>query len=199
MLAGMRVLALEIESIWLPPLVAVATSLLGLVFGGAGSDTTYPPMFWMAPLLAAFAPGALALGIVMRGKKCQLCRAPLRWLLSFSCSRCQLVACENCWQFERDRCSLCEANQISLFPGDISWWRQRFGSQVHGGRCVLCLRNEDGRVAHWACTACGHSHCRSCWDDNNGQCSRCRWIIPSLVVDTSSNAAVGARSEEISR
>ena len=198
-LAGMRVLALEIENVWLPPLVAAAASLLGLILGVVESDTNYPPTAWMAPLFAVLTPGVLSLGIVMRGKRCQLCHAPLRRLLSFSCARCQLIACENCWQFERDRCNLCEANQISLFPGDISWWRQRFGSQVHGGRCVLCLRNDDGRVAHWACAGCGHSHCRLCWDDNNGECSRCGWMIPILVVDTGANAAVGARSEEISR
>ncbi|MCU1224435.1 MAG: hypothetical protein JWQ42_2528 [Edaphobacter sp.] len=198
-LAGMRVLALEIENIYLPPLVAAVASLLGLVFGVAGSDVVYPPTAWIAPLLATLPLGAVTLGIVRRGKRCQLCRVRLRGLLFFSCPRCQLVACENCWQFERDRCSLCEANQISLLPVDIPWWRQRFGSQVYGGRCALCLRNEDGRIAHWACAACGHGHCRSCWDDNNGQCSRCGWTVPDLGADTGVNAAIGARREKISR
>jgi hypothetical protein len=148
-----------------------------------------PHIIWIAPLLAALPTGMTALLTAMRGRRCQLCRAPLRRLLSFCCPRCHLVACENCWQFERDRCSLCEANQVSLFPIDISWWQQRFGAQVHGGRCTLCLRTADGRVAHWACVGCGHAQCRPCWDDNNGQCSRCGWTLPHRLPEVSTHAA----------
>jgi hypothetical protein len=184
-LAGMRVLALEAEHIYLPLLVASAASLLGLVFGVLGSDIAYSRAAWTAALIAALPPAGLAIKSVLRGARCQLCRARLRGLLSFSCPRCHLVACENCWQFERGRCRLCEANQVHLFPLELYWWQERFGSQVRGGRCALCLRTADWNVAHWACASCGHSQCRSCWDDNNGQCSRCGWTIPGLSAEVS--------------
>jgi len=198
-LAGIRVLALQIGNLYLPSIVAAAAVLPGVLFAMAGSDVAWPRTVWMAPLLAALPTSVAALVTGMRGRKCQLCRSSLRGLLSFSCPRCHLVACENCWQFERDRCRLCEANQIPLFPVDILWWQQRFGSQVHGGRCALCLRSADGRVAQWACAGCGHSQCRPCWDDNNGQCSRCGWTIPDLQADASTYDAAGARPDKISR
>lgn len=192
-LGGMRALALEIEHIYLPPLVAVGASLLGLALGIAGSSVAYPRVFFIAPLLAALPTGALALKNGLRGARCQLCRARLRRLLSFSCPRCHLIACENCWEFERGRCRLCETNQAPLFPLDFSWWQQRFGSQTPSGRCALCLRIADGKVAHWPCAGCGHSQCRSCWDDNNGQCSRCGWTIPGLPTAVSEFVEAGAR------
>jgi hypothetical protein len=192
-LGGMRVLALEINHAYLAPLVAGGASLLGLAFGIAGSNVTYPRVSWVAPLLAALPTGALALKIGPRWARCQLCHARLRRLLSFSCPRCHLIACENCWEFERGRCHLCETNQVPLFPLEFSWWQERFGSQTHSGRCVLCLRTADGKVAHWPCAGCGHSQCRSCWDDNNGQCSRCGWTIPGLPTDVSEFVGAGAQ------
>ena len=197
LLAGMRALVLDTEHIYLPPLVAAAASLLGLVLGKAGSNVIYSPVAWTAPLLAALPAGIPALGVVMRGARCQICNARLRRLLSFSCPRCHLVACENCWRFERGRCSLCEAHQVPLFPLDFSWWRERFGSQVHGRRCALCLHMADWNIAHWACRGCGHSQCRSCWDDNNGQCSRCGWTIPDLPAEMSEYVAARSRPEKL--
>lgn len=186
-LIGTRVLALEIEKTYLLPTVAAVASLSGVTFAMTASDVATPHLAWTAPLLAALPTGITALADGVRGRRCQLCRTPLRRLLSFSCPRCHLVACENCWQFERDRCCLCEANQIPLFPLDISWWQQRFGAQVRGGRCTLCLRAADGRVAQWACVGCGHAQCRPCWDENNGQCSRCGWILPHLPDEASAH------------
>ncbi len=190
-LVGTRVLMLEIEKTYLMPILAAVASLCGLASAIVGSDLTTPHTAWTASLLAALPTGMTALVTGMRGRRCQLCRMPLRRLLSFCCPRCHLVACENCWQFERDRCCLCEANQIPLFPIDISWWQQCFGTQVQNGRCFLCLRAADGRVAQWACADCGHGQCRSCWDDNNGQCSRCGWIIPNLPPEIGTQAVTG--------
>ncbi len=198
-LLGTRVLAIETENVFLLPFVAAAASLLGLFFGMAGTARVYPPATWAAPLFAALSPGVLALIMGMRGGGCHLCHEPLRRRLFFSCPRCQLVACENCWEFERGRCRLCDANQIPLFPLDFSWWQEHFGSQVRGARCALCLRAADGRIAHWACAGCGHSQCRSCWDDNNGQCSRCGWTIPDLPPEVSEYVAVGTRAAKIDR
>ena len=197
-IAGMRALALESENVYLPPLAAAASSVLGLLLGISAAGATYPHAAWTAPLLAALVPGALALRIALRSTRCQLCSTPLRRLLSFSCPRCQLTACENCWQFERGRCHLCDANQVALFPLEISWWQDRFGSQVRGGRCALCLRAADGRIAQWACGGCGHSQCRLCWDDSNGLCSRCGWAVPDIPSEVSAYIVAGRRPEKIS-
>jgi hypothetical protein len=197
--AGMRLLAPDGENLWLPALVAAAASVAGLIPGIAGPGVAPSHVAWAAPLLAALLPGGLALRAALRGRKCQLCGTPLRRLLSFSCPRCHLTACENCWQFERNRCRLCEANQVALFPLDVSWWQERFGTQVHGGRCALCLSAADGKVAQWACAGCGHSQCRLCWDDNNGQCSRCAWTVPDLPEEIGAYLAAGGRQGKVSR
>ncbi len=199
LLAGMRVLALETKRLYMPPIVAAAASLLGLALAETGSGVVYPPAVWTAPVFAALLSGAPALGIVTRGARCQHCRARLRHLLSFSCPRCHLIACENCWQFERDRCSLCDTNHVPLFPLDFSWWQEHFGSQVQIGRCVLCLRAPDWSVAHWACGSCGHGQCRSCWDDSNGQCSRCGWNIPDLPATVNEHVAVETSPSKLKR
>jgi hypothetical protein len=65
---------------------------------------------------------------------------------------------------------------------------------LHGGRCTLCFRAADGRVAQWACIGCGHGQCRSCWDDNNGQCSRCGWMIASSS-EADTHIAAGVHSK----
>jgi hypothetical protein len=197
-LAGERLLSLEVEPAYLSPLVSAAASLLGLGFGEAGSGLHLVPEIWIAPLLALAVPGSPALIAALRAKKCQLCHASLRRLLSFQCPRCHLLACENCWQFERGRCRLCEANQIPLFPSDFRWWQERFGSPVQGGRCALCLRTADWKAAHWSCAGCGHSQCSTCWDDNNGQCSRCGWTLPDLPADVSEYVLAGSRRENLS-
>jgi hypothetical protein len=196
-LLGTRVLAIETENVFLLPFVAAAASSLGLFFGMAGAARAYPPATWAAPLFAALSPGVLALTQSMRQGGCHLCHERRR--LCFSCPRCQLVACDNCWEFERGRCRLCDANQIPLFPLDFSWWQEHFGSQVLGARCALCLRAADARIAHWACAGCGHSQCRSCWDDNNGQCSRCGWTLPDLPPEVSEYVAVGTPPGKIDR
>ncbi len=177
---GERILSLQVISIGLSPLVAGFASLLGLGSGLAGSETALPHVVWLAPVLAILPAGSPALFAAVRSDRCQICRKSVRLLLSFSCPRCHMLSCENCWEFEKDRCRLCETNQILLLPIEGEWWQERLGPQVRGGRCLLCLHLADGRVSQWACRACGHSHCRSCWDDLNGQCSRCRWTIPEL-------------------
>ena len=197
LVAGMSLFAVETEQMYLPPLVAATASLIGLGLGIAGSGIAYSSAAWIAALLAALPPGVPALRNSLRGEKCQLCHVRLHRLLSFACPRCHLVACENCWQFERGRCSLCEANQVPLFPLDFSWWQERFGSQARAGQCALCLRTADWNVAQWACVGCGRNQCRSCWDDNNGQCSRCGWTIPGLPSEVSEFVTAGARQEKI--
>jgi len=60
-IAGMRALALESENIYLPPLAAAASSVLGLLLGISAAGAAYPHAAWVAPLLFAslfVAPGA---------------------------------------------------------------------------------------------------------------------------------------------
>jgi hypothetical protein len=177
---GERILSLESMSIWLSPLVAGFASVLGLGSGLAGRETALPPVVWLAPVLAVLPAGCPALFAAVRSNRCQICRKSVRLLLSFSCPRCHMLSCENCWEFGKCRCRLCDVNQILLLPLDEEWWQDRLGPQVRLGRCLLCLHVADGRVSQWACRACGHNHCRTCWDDLNGQCSRCRWSMPGL-------------------
>jgi hypothetical protein len=190
-LAAVRLLAIEETRPYIASVVAGAGSLLGLLLGLAADGAEYPPAAWAAPLMAALPGGILTAVYAWKAPKCQLCQTPLRRLLSFSCHRCRLVTCENCWDFERDRCRLCEANQIPLFPLEYRWWQKQFGFEVQEGRCALCLRMADGRIAHWGCGDCGHAQCRSCWDDNNGQCSRCGWLLSDMPLEVSEYLEAG--------
>lgn len=198
-LAGKNILASESAITYFPPLLAALASLAGLGIGMAGSEISYPNAAWLAPLLAALPFGLMVVKDQLRGARCQLCHGNLRGLLSFLCPRCHLTSCENCWQFERGRCRLCDSNQVPLFPLDSEWWQERFGSQARGGRCALCLRAEDWQISHWACANCGNGQCRTCWDDNNGQCSRCGWVIPDLPHEISEYVMAGSHRERSTR
>jgi hypothetical protein len=198
-IAGLRVLAIEREPTFVPPLVAAVGSSLGLLLGAAGTGTRISGMAWFAPLIATLPAAGPAMAEAVRSARCPLCHARLRGLLAFACPRCHLEACENCWQFERGRCRLCESNQVALFPLDLEWWQQRFKRQARNGRCSLCLRAADWEVAHWACGGCGNGQCRLCWDDNNGQCSRCGWIVPGLPEEVTEFVAAGSRPEKTDR
>jgi hypothetical protein len=195
-LAGARALEIDVERFYVMALAACAGSLLGLVLGVAGAGMRVTGLAWLAPLAAVLPAAVPALAKIVR---VALCGMPLRGVLSFGCPRCHLEVCDNCWQFERGRCRLCEANQAALFPLELAWWHARFKQQAREGRCALCLRTADWDVAHWACRGCGHSQCRLCWDDNNGQCSRCGWIVPDLPPDVSEFAAAGQRPERMHR
>lgn len=198
-LISMRLLAIETNSLYIPPLVAVLASALGLAMAIVGAGIAHPPTIWLAPLLAGLPLAIFAIAAALRTARCEICHARLRGLLSFSCPRCHLVTCENCWQFERGRCSVCETNQVALFPLDHAWWQERFGAQAREGKCALCLRTADWSVAHWPCGSCGHTQCRLCWDDNNGQCSRCGWVVPGIATELSEFAAIGFRPEKLRR
>jgi hypothetical protein len=197
--AGARLLALEVERKLLIALAAAIASLLGLLLASAGAGLRVAPWAWLSPLVAVLPAALPAAAEALRGARCSLCHARLRGLLAFSCPRCHLHVCENCWQFERGRCRLCDTNQVALFPLDLPWWQERFKRQARDGRCALCLRTADWEVAHWACGGCGHNQCRLCWDDNNGQCSRCGWVVPGLPEDVREFVASGFRPGKVHR
>lgn len=197
--AGARVLQAEIEPAFVPVLAAAVSSTAGLLLAVVGAEVQITRMTWLAPLIAAMLAAIPALVGALRRARCPLCHAQLHGLLAFACPRCHLKVCENCWQFERGRCKLCEANQVALFPQDLAWWQERFNRQAREGRCALCLRTADWEVAHWACDGCGHSQCRLCWDDNNGQCSCCGWTVQGLPEDVGEFVAAGPRPEKTHR
>jgi hypothetical protein len=197
--SGAHVLQMETEPMFAPVIAAVVASLAGLLLGVEGAGVRITGMAWVAPLIAAI-PATIPVVIeATRGARCPLCHTRLHSLLAFVCPRCHLKVCENCWQFERGRCHLCEANQVALFPLDLAWWQERFKRQAREGRCALCMRTTDWEVAHWPCGGCGHSQCRLCWDDNNGQCSRCGWTMPGLPEDVREFVAAGLRPAKTDR
>ena len=179
-LVGERVLQVTTSSPWFGSFLAALASLLGTALGVTASDVPLPSLLWISPLLAAVPPGVPALRASLRKHLCSLCRKPCGRLLSFHCPRCRLRTCENCWEFDRERCRLCEMNHIALLSVEDAWWTDRLGVELRTGACSLCLTPVEGRIPQWPCRTCGHAQCRSCWDDTNGRCGRCNWTLPGL-------------------
>ena len=185
LVAAIRVFSISVEGVVLPALAAAGASLVGLAAGMLGSGAEIHPAAWAAPALAAAAPAAVWIADRMRAPKCRLCRRQISQrkrnpILAFTCPRCNFLACEYCWEFEKCRCRLCEANQVALFPGDRSWWAQRMGNELSSGKCSLCFGSGEATSPLHACPKCHYGQCQRCWDDNNGQCGRCRWSMPDL-------------------
>ncbi len=177
---GLRLLQIEFDTFAILPLLAALSSLAGIATSlGYAPGSHARTILLLAPLIAALPTGATALRKLTRGARCQVCRTPIGKMLSFPCPRCRLTTCERCWSFERERCMVCESNQVLLLPHEGAWWAGQFGAEARTGRCALCLQPVDSRVSQWACVACGHNQCRNCWDESNGVCSRCAWIIPA--------------------
>lgn len=135
----------------------------------------------LAPVIAFSAAGLKVFISRRTSRRCSLC---LRWLdstLFFICPRCGLVVCdEGCWDFDRCRCRLCVQNKVPAFLGkDSRWWDRQFGSRVTSGHCLLCLAAAEGTDLR-ACPNCSRLQCRACWDESNGQCVHCGWILPEL-------------------
>jgi hypothetical protein len=176
-----KLLALTFDSLWLLPLTALLASLLGVSCSRIAGQADMRTLAWLAPLLSATPPGLPALAWLIRGERCGLCKRPLRNVLSFLCPRCSMRACEYCWEFGRERCRLCEENHISLLPTESAWWLDRLGERRLTGDCGLCHTSAAGsHTPQWGCGSCGHNQCAECWDDCNGVCARCRWVIPDL-------------------
>lgn len=176
---GLRLLQIEFDTFAILPLLAALSSLAGIATSLGTAPTRHAlTILLLAPLIAAVPTGVAALRRLTRGARCQVCRTSIGKMLAFPCPRCRLTCCERCWSFERERCTVCETNQVLLLPHEPSWWTGQFGAQARTGRCILCLQQVNSRVSQWSCVACGHNQCRSCWDETNGVCSRCGWTIP---------------------
>jgi hypothetical protein len=167
----------EVEQIWLAVVIPVASSIIGvaLVFFTRGGVAT---LLWLAPLLAC-AVALASVGIQrMNSRRCHLCNRRISDV-SFACPRCGFVVCDSCWVFERVRCKLCEQHKVPIFAPDGRWWDKQLGPRTAHGRCQLCMTPAEQADLR-PCRNCGRPQCRECWDDANGQCSRCQWTIEDL-------------------
>ena len=163
---------------WWRVVFSVGASVAGVAAGFVSGSNDL--MIWLAPVAAA------AVGILWwtvssgLGQRCHLCN---RWLrrsvVSFECPRCGFVVCEQCWKFDHLRCRLCEQNHVPAFPLDGRWWDQHLGGRVAHGRCQICLTASDQADLR-SCGRCGRAQCRECWDNANGECGRCNWVIDDL-------------------
>jgi len=170
-----RLFHLHFESSWTPVLLATTSSLGGAALAWL---TRAGWTLWLAPAAAFAAAGLVAL-LGRPRRRCALCSRRLGEL-ALACPRCGLVVCDSgCWVHEHCRCRLCEDNRVPAFPPEGRWWDKRLGPRMQHGRCQLCLA-EPAAADLRACGHCGRPQCRPCWDFNNGQCSRCQWVLDGL-------------------
>jgi hypothetical protein len=187
-LAGLWLFGIPDDPLLAPTIASIAASSIGLGCAALGSHAI-DPAAWFSPILAGSVPAAVFLKRNLTAQKCLLCPRKLRGLLSFNCPRCGLRVCEHCWVFEGCRCRRCHTIGAVLFkkePND-KWWYEQFGPPTQVGRCVLCLgeraKESQETAALRTCPKCHNSQCQACWDDNNGQCSECGWVIPGVPAE----------------
>ena len=175
-----RFFEVTFNQLWLQVTIPASAVLIGTLVAYLGGNGAFEWSMWLAPLETAAVVGIAFLIGRSRNRRCSLCNSRIGRGVSFSCPRCELLVCERkCWNFDKLRCYLCEQNHVPLILGDGKWWDQRMGPRSLYGSCQLChasAKDADLRV----CGKCGRPHCRGCWDDMNGQCSRCDWSIADL-------------------
>jgi hypothetical protein len=146
---------------------------------------------WLAPLASSGAAAAFFGLARLRAKRCGLCERRIGGGMSFTCPRCGLHVCEqNCWSFDHLRCRLCLENQVPALPVDDRWWDKHTGPRATFGRCQVCMSSAS-EVDLRPCRRCLRPQCRRCWDEMNGQCTRCKWIMEDLPVGLKAYVAAG--------
>jgi hypothetical protein len=164
--------------LWAPWIGAALASLIGVLPGLLGGKG------WLlaaSPAIAFSTAGFKVLLDRRSSRRCSLCLRRLGKSVFFTCPRCGLLVCdEGCWDFDRCRCRLCVQNKVPAILGhDNRWWDKQFGGRVTAGRCPLCLTAAPESDLR-GCPKCGRAQCRACWDEVNGQCMHCGWILPDL-------------------
>lgn len=186
--------------LWLLPVVLGGCSLVGL---GISFFNHQPAGYeWLAAPLSLIVSGAIVLLQTMSRKRCGLCNRRLRpHALTFTCPRCALIVCdESCWNFEYRRCQLCVEHRVPILSPQKQWWDRTLGPAAVYGRCQVCMASFDqADLRH--CGRCRRPQCRDCWDNLNGECSRCGWIIPDLpeflkLIHTSYNDTLLSQQHE---
>ncbi|WP_188552746.1 hypothetical protein [Edaphobacter dinghuensis] len=165
--------------LWLLPVVLGCCSLVGL---GISSINHQPVAYeWLAAPLCLLASGGVVLLQTMSRKRCGLCNRRLNPnALTFTCPRCALVVCdEKCWDFEHRRCQLCVEHHVPILSAQKQWWDRTLGPATVHGRCQVCMASFDQADLR-LCGRCRRPQCRDCWDNLNGECSRCGWVIADL-------------------
>lgn len=157
--------------------VCASAAGTGVAFLGKATDLT----MWWAPLVSGLSAGLWLLVASRNARRCELCSQRLGpSQIAFACPRCGLLVCEHqCWQFEHQRCRVCEENRVPVFVTDGRWWDRQFGARVKHGRCLVCMKNPEEADLR-CCGRCGRPMCRECWDFVNGQCQHCGWIVSGL-------------------
>lgn len=164
---------------WLLPLVLGVCSLLGLSI--AFLNHSFASSQWLAIPLVMLVGGSIVLFQTISRKRCNLCNRRLApSALTFACPRCALIVCdETCWSFEHRRCQLCVEHRVPILSDQKQWWDRNLGPAATYGRCQVCMASvEQTDLRH--CGRCRRLQCRDCWDNLNGECVRCSWIIPDL-------------------
>jgi hypothetical protein len=180
---------------WIAIAVPGIASLLAVLLVFASKRQLVEPYVWLAPVMASGGAALVYLVQRSRAKRCALCNRRLGGVVCFSCPRCGLIVCDDCWIFANRRCRLCEQNRVPIFLPDGRWWDHELGPRSKYGRCQLCqtLATEaDLRL----CRKCGRPQCRDCWDSANGECVRCHWTIEN-VPDSLKPYILGPQEHEI--
>jgi RING finger family protein len=174
----MKFFETDAPAVWMV-MIPVASSSLGVLIWTI-SHPAASMLFWICPLLAWLLMGGVVWWRNRDARRCTLCNCRLSGKVAFECPRCGLTVCEqNCWDFVRIRCRLCVQNQVPVFPLDGRWWDKIFGPATPHGRCQLCQTSGQETELR-GCPTCGRPQCRQCWDDANGVCSRCKWVVKAL-------------------
>lgn len=173
---------------WVLPATLAATLLAAL--GVLASIRTVGTLYWGMSIVLFAATSITSVVIKVTRRRCTLCHHRLGpHAITFNCPRCGLEVCDEfCWSFEHRRCRMCEENHVPVLPAQSQWWDRQLGPRVLHGRCQICMASPEQADLR----SCGHCHrpqCRDCWDQTNGECSRCGWIMPDLPQSLKNVAA----------
>jgi hypothetical protein len=140
---------------------------------------------WQDGAALLFAPGTAWIAEVMLAsgatRPCTVCKLPMQDQSALTCPRCEQSVCTRptCWVARHLRCRYCHEREVIAFPTDERWWSARTGRRVANGSCSSCYKESTDADLR-ECQQCHWPMCRRCWDYHNGQCTRCKWIIPEL-------------------
>ena len=168
---------------WAAPSVLAAASvvagtILKAIMAPGGSPVTDAAA---VPIAALAALGFVKLRHWSRPATCSACRLPTAAAELLSCPRCGQLVCArpSCWSGRHLRCESCAQREVVLLPIRDEWWNRQLGPRVLQGACESCYK-EAQEADLRACGQCPLLMCRRCWDHHNGQCLRCRWLVPDL-------------------
>ena len=174
----------KLDLYW-PSFCTVVGIFLGNLLGEQIKPSTSFVASGVAVLLGAVGSG-IAIAYLHRkhSSACQICHRPLA-REQRSCPRCHHVVCAqtNCWNAEYGRCADCHWLRRPLLAlEEEAWWLRRLGAQVTVGKCIRCEKSAQATDLR-KCGQCPRSMCVQCWDQENGRCLRCRWVLPDLPED----------------